>query len=255
MVSGDLNPPPIQYNNHTFIETNVTSWDDLSALFDLAKQKHGRIDHAFANAGIAGRASFLEENLDANGKLQEPNHLVNEINLKAVLNTSALAFHHFRHQDPAGGSVVATASASSFTRFRIVDYTTAKHGVLGFIRGMTAALQAEKLPIRVNGIAPNWTATAIISKETVDFIKATGAAVQGPDVVARSVAVLMADEKREGELIYSNGGEYWEIEGVAMKYAQKIMGNRTSDDDLNRIVMLGDLQHAGNGDGVQADGH
>lgn len=131
VVNGDLNPSSLEHPKLQYHKTNVSKWADLIALFKQAKTVNGRIDHAFANAGIGGRDPYLEEKLDANGELLEPNHKVIDVNLKAVINTSHLAFHYMRHQSPAGGSVVLTASASSFQRFLVTDYTTAKHGVLG----------------------------------------------------------------------------------------------------------------------------
>lgn len=50
---GDLNPPPASIENPdmAFVPLDVTSWDALSGLFQEAFDKHGRIDHVFANAG------------------------------------------------------------------------------------------------------------------------------------------------------------------------------------------------------------
>lgn len=44
VVSGDLNPSPIEHENHSFLKTDVTNWSNLLALFALAKEKHGRVD-------------------------------------------------------------------------------------------------------------------------------------------------------------------------------------------------------------------
>ncbi|KAK5731819.1 hypothetical protein LTR17_011031 [Elasticomyces elasticus] len=128
VVSGDRNSPPIEHERLSFVKTNVTEWSDLVALFDLAQERHGHIDHAFANAGVSGRMDYMEDRLDDNGRLIEPNHEVLDVNLKAVINTTYLALHHLRNQEHAGGSIVLTASASSYQRFRVADYTAAKHG-------------------------------------------------------------------------------------------------------------------------------
>lgn len=148
-----MNPMPIEHENLAFQKTDVTSWAELSALFKLALMKHKQIDGVFANAGITGRNTYLEERLDESGDLLEPDHLVLEINLKAVVNTTALAIHYMKKQ-VSGGSVVLTASASSFQRFRLGDYTTAKHGVLGLMRSLEPILHPT-LPIRINAIAPS----------------------------------------------------------------------------------------------------
>lgn len=200
-------------------------------MFKLAKSKHGRIDHVFANAGISGRTTYLDEQLDENGDLLEPNHAVFDINLKGVVNTVALAIHHLKKQDK-GGSIVLTASASSFQRFRAVDYTTAKHGVLGLMRGLVPILQPD-IPIRVNAIAPSWTRTGLLPEGVVE--KFTGVPTQSADVPARSVAILMADPQRNCQLIYSVEGRYYEAEETLARAAREIVG------DLNEDVVMEQL--------------
>ncbi|KAK4621830.1 Short-chain dehydrogenase/reductase ascJ [Fulvia fulva] len=209
VVSGDMNDPPTQHAHLTFQKTNVTSWDQLKSLFSLAISKHHRIDHVFSNAGISGRADYLASDYDDAGELLEPTSQVYDINLRGMINTSYLALHHFQHQSPPGGSIVCTASGSSFQPFAVWDYTTTKHGVLGFMRGALPNLALHSLPIRINCIGPSWTITGLVPKEIID---AAGIESQPASVVGRNVAYLMADESRNGEFSYSSGGRYYEIE-------------------------------------------
>lgn len=131
-----------------------------------------------------------------------------------------------------GGSIVVTASASSFQRFRLVDYTVAKHGVLGLIRGLHPLLHPT-LPIRINGISPSWTATGLAPKEVVESVVPT----QTPDVVARSVALLMADGGRHGQLIYSVQGKFSEIEeSVFLPAVEGIVGGLSEDAVVERLM-------------------
>lgn len=221
VVMGDRNPPPpkVEHENMAFCTLDVTSWDALSGLFEKAVELHGRIDHVFANAGVAPRTTLLEETLDSNGKLLEPDYRVIDINLKSVMNTTALAIHYMKKQD-SGGSIVLTASASSFQRFQAVDYTIAKHGVLGVMRALVPHL-SPKLPIRINAIAPSWTDTGIVP---ADLVRATGALVMEPPAVARSALFLMAADARNAHLLYSQaladgGVEYREIDEGLLKAA------------------------------------
>lgn len=211
VVVGDKQPIPIAHDALTFLETDVLSWSSLLALFQKAVELHGHVDHVFANAGIGDRTDYLASVLDREtGELLEPSALTLDINLKAVINTAYIGMHHMRQHGTAG-SVVLTASASSFQRFRAVDYATAKHGVVGFMRGLVPNLITKNLPIRVNCIAPTFTQTGIVGAEG---FKATGREhlLQQPDVVARSTAILMADERRQGQIVYSAGGRLYEIE-------------------------------------------
>lgn len=150
-----------------------------------------------------------------------------------MINTSYLGLYHFRHQEPAGGSIVCTASAAAFQRFRICDYTTAKHGVLGWVRGMIPNLLEDNLPIRINAIAPSWTLTGLVPDDVVDKLEAEW---QTPAQVAKSVAVLMADGKRQGELIYSWAGRYMELEeGVLLPAVKPIIGLQDEDGVIAKL--------------------
>jgi NAD(P)-dependent dehydrogenase (short-subunit alcohol dehydrogenase family) len=176
----------------------VTSWSDLKNLFKEVQKASGRIDHVFANAGIGASANYLEEAFDDAGELKEPSQKTFEVNLRGAINTSYLGIHYMRHQDPPGGSIVVTASASSIQPFQVVDYATAKTGILGFIRGMKLSLETAGLPIRINTIGPSWTMTGLVPPE---YTQGLGIVTQPPEVAARSALIFMADEKR-------NGGEY-----------------------------------------------
>lgn len=227
---GDLQPVPVTHDGLTFVETNVLSWSALLALFNKAIELHGHVDHVFANAGMGGyKADYLVSDLDAEtGELREPSSLTLDVNLKAVINTAYLGMHHMR-QRGTPGSVVLTASASSIQRFRNADYAIAKHGVIGFMRGVVPNIQAQNLPVRVNCIAPSFTRTGMVSDEGFKGIGREDL-LQEPDAVARSTAVLMVDESRQGQVMYSLQGRLWEIEeSRLLPTAAKIVGVDNED--------------------------
>lgn len=130
-------------------------------------------------------------------------------------------------------SIVISASASSFQRFRVVDYAIAKHGVLGLMRGLTN-ITYPALPIRVNAVAPDWTSTGIVNEEFVKVIEASGSGTQEPEAVARSVGLLMADRSRHGQLLYSARGEFKEIDGLLLGNIPEICGTGTTLDEAVR---------------------
>ena len=236
-MGGDLNPSPTDHPKLSFIKTNTTSWSDLLGFFKHAKDTHGRIDHVFSNAGISGRANYLSETFDANGELEEPSQLTFDIDLRGMINTSYLGLYYMRHQDPVGGSIVCTASAAAFQRFRVCDYTSAKHGVLGWMRGIVPNIKSAGLPIRVNAISPSWTITGLVPPGLVDKMEVEW---QSADVVARNVALLMADGSRQGQLIYSWKGRYWEIEeSKFLPTAADIVGQNNEDIVIEKLHKVG----------------
>lgn len=244
-----------------FLQTDVTSWASQVALFKAAHAHYGRIDHVFANAGIKPTETFLEDEVEVDERgeevLREPGLGTVGVNLRGVVFTVRLGVFYLKKNMSGGngdggegkgrgrgGSIVITASASSFLRFPTGDYSTSsflslsslpsflyrvlalsfkvgcithtyntqalsKHAVLGLMRALHPQLHPH-LPIRINAIAPSWTDTGIVPRE---LLAALGEGnFQSADVVARSVTLLMADEARHGELIYSDRGNYIELE-------------------------------------------
>ncbi|WPG98927.1 putative oxidoreductase ykvo [Acrodontium crateriforme] len=275
LITGDLNPPPatqLSHPNHTFLRTNVSNWDDLKALFALAVQKHGHIDHVFANAGIGPKADYLNASYDIHGELLEPERGVYEVMVRGMVNTSYLGVVYMQQaaagtstpaatstqtaareeEEGRGGgeattqkqtSIVLTASASSFQRFSATDYTTAKHSVLGFMRGNVTNLNnlATSSPhaprIRINAIAPSWTSTGMVNEAQM---AALGIKCQSAEAVALLVALLMVDETRQGQMIYSSLGRFWEIEeGVLLKQVEGIVGEQGDDAVLEKMREMG----------------
>ena len=54
VVAADINPPPLDQEpseNYIFVKTDVTRWEELSAVFETANARYGNIDCVFANAG------------------------------------------------------------------------------------------------------------------------------------------------------------------------------------------------------------
>ncbi|KAI1932220.1 hypothetical protein LOZ58_003375 [Ophidiomyces ophidiicola] len=239
VVNGDISPPPAdipQDESCMFVPVDVTKWKDLCLLFRKTKAKYGRIDHAFCNAGIANRAEYLDDRVDEDGDPLEPTRLTLEVNLMGVINMTRLALWYMKQQE-TGGSIVITASASSFQTFGLVDYATAKHGVLGFMRALKSHLH-PKLPIRINSLAPGWTDTAIVPRAVLESV---GFKVQSADVVARCAALVMADESRHGQLIYSINGECSEIEKAMLAANLKIIGavgDVSEESDVKKLAAL-----------------
>lgn len=77
------------------------------------------------------------------------------------------------------------------------------------MRSLIPHLEELPVPIRLNCLAPNWTKSGIVNEEMVSL---TGLALNTPEHVAQSAVLLMVDNNRNGEVIFIDGGKYWEIE-------------------------------------------
>lgn len=205
--------------------TDVTDWSSLQSLFNTAISQHKRVDHVFAAAGVPGfRADYLGETFDPEtGELQEPSASTFDINLRGSINTAYLGLYHMRHQTPAEGSIVLTASAGVLLPFRNIDYNSAKSGLIGLMRGLVPALIDHPSNIRINCVSPSWTRTSMLEQYSPDHV-GYGEQVQEAEVVARSAVLLMADGKRHGQNIYSRQGKFWEMEDAFTKVTRSTGG-------------------------------
>lgn len=96
--------------------------------------------------------------------------------------------------------------------------------------------------IRVNGIAPSWTATGIANEEVVVKV---GLGVQGAEVPALSTALLMADDSRQGHLLYSANGKFTEIDEAILLRALEsdvLDKNQPGENDILGKMFLGHLE-------------
>lgn len=129
-----------------FATCDVTVEDDVAAACDLAVSKFGRLDGAFANAGIVGAAGPLAttpmEDFDA----------TMAVLARGVFCTTK---HAARVMTEAGngGSIVMTSSIAGVQGgLGPHVYAMAKTAVIGLARSAASELQHEQ--IRVNAVAP-----------------------------------------------------------------------------------------------------
>ncbi|KAF2017902.1 NAD(P)-binding protein [Aaosphaeria arxii CBS 175.79] len=238
VVNGDVQAPKTP-GDVTFVQADVRSWTDLVKLFKTAKDKHGRVDYVFVNAGIGPRANYLELEVDENGDPKAPNSDTVDINLDSVINTTTVAAHYLKGQ-PEGGSIVLMGSSTGLHPVRAVDYSTAKAGVLGFGRGFAKIVEVAGLPIRVNTLIPSWTDSQVLP-DLKNILAAVSQGCQPASVVARAVAYLFVEKSRHGDVIFICDGKYTEVEKTILAPAyDTIRGEHPTDDEvLARVFALG----------------
>jgi len=109
--------------------TDVADEASVDALFDAAKDRFGRLDLLFNNAGTGAPPVPLEEH-----SLDHWRRVV-DINLTGAFLCTRAAFRMMKEQDPRGGRIINNGSISAHApRPRSIAYTATKHAITGLTR-------------------------------------------------------------------------------------------------------------------------
>ena len=194
-------------NNITGIQGDVSNLADLDRLYAMVKEKKGRIDILFANAGIGEFAPL--------GKISEAHFdKTFGINVKGLLFTVQKALPLF--QD--GGSIILNASIAASKGVEASSvYSATKAAVRSFARTWTVELKQRK--IRVNVISPGPIDTPIFSsvlqtEEQIEQLKTSLVSgvpmgrMGSPDELAKAVSFLASDDSSyiTGIELFVDGG-------------------------------------------------
>jgi NAD(P)-dependent dehydrogenase (short-subunit alcohol dehydrogenase family) len=161
VVIGDLDPTTgkaaADEVGGLFVQVDVTSPEQVDALFQAAVDTYGGLDIAFNNAGISppDDDSILTTGLDAWRRVQE-------VNLTSVYLCCKAAIPHM--QTRGRGSIINTASfvARMGAATSQISYTASKGGVLAMSREL--GVQFAREGIRVNALSPGPVNTPLLQE-------------------------------------------------------------------------------------------
>lgn len=187
---------------------DVTSTEEADGVVSAVQDRYGPLDCVVANAGIAHRVPLP----DLTDERWDHTH---EVDLKGVMRVCRAAAPAMR--EAGGGSMIAVSSIMgvAYGWDEHVQYSAAKAGVVGLVRGLAVELARDG--IRVNGIAPGYIRTAqALSEEhslgpeglerAAEFIPM--GRVGEPDDIADVILFLASDAARylTGQVIVVDGG-------------------------------------------------
>ena len=173
------------------VHADVTVEDDVAALAATAVDAFGRLDVAFANAGIGDLTPIRA--LDPARWMR-----VVEVNLLGP----ALTVKHAAAHMPDGGAIVITASLNAVQpALAMSAYCTAKAGAARLAK--VAAMELGPQGIRVNAVGPGLVQTDLtgamwsIPGAVEDFAENAPLGIGvTPDDIAATVAFLASDDAR-----------------------------------------------------------
>lgn len=190
----------------TFIETDVSDFEDIQAMVDAAVDTYGGLDFAFNNAGIEGA------NEPTTDQPMDNWEQVINVNLKGVFQSMKAEIPVIL--EDGGGSIVNMSSIAGKVGFpEISPYVASKHGVIGLTK--TAALEYSEAGVRINAICPGVIDTPMIDRssgdnEAVDqAIAATPIGRLGkPEEIGDAAVWLCSDDASfvTGEALVADGG-------------------------------------------------
>ncbi len=111
------------------VPCDVTDPDSVDALFDRIKERFGRLDVVFNNAGISNKGAPV-------GDISfETWREVLSVNLDGAFLIARGAFRLMRDQSPQGGRIINNGSISAYVpRPGSAPYTASKHAITGLTR-------------------------------------------------------------------------------------------------------------------------
>ena len=160
---------------------DVTQETEVAALFEQAKERFGRIDVLFNNAGRGSFASLIDELSVAEWRE------VMDVNINGMFICAREAFKYMRQQEPQGGRIINNGSISATTpRPMSSAYTTSKHAVTGLTKSI--ALDGRRFNIACSQIDIGNAGTDMTEKMRSGIMQANGELMAEPSMDVQHVA-------------------------------------------------------------------
>ncbi len=164
------------------VPCDVTSEDQVVALFEAVAGRHGRLDILVNNAGLGGTAAVVDMTDD------QWNRVI-DVTLNGTFRCTRAALRLMR--DQGRGVIVNNASVLGWrAQAGQSHYAAAKAGVMALTR--CAAIEAAEYGVRINAVAPSLAMHPFLAKVTSDEVL----------------------EELTGREAYGRAAEPWEVANV-----------------------------------------
>ncbi|MFJ8646448.1 SDR family oxidoreductase [Streptomyces sp. NPDC093546] len=168
------------------VPTDVTSPDAVAALFAAVRDRFGRVDLLFNNAGsFAGGGTPVED------LAYDTWRSVVDTNLTGAFLCAQAAYRQMKEQAPQGGRIINNGSISAHVpRPHSIAYTATKHAMTG----LTKSLSLDGRPYRIacGQIDIGNAATEMTERMQSGILQANGTLAPEPVMDAADVARTVA---------------------------------------------------------------
>ncbi|MFE4591086.1 SDR family oxidoreductase [Streptomyces laurentii] len=172
------------------VPTDVTSSEQVTALFEAVRARFGRVDLLFNNAGTFASGGTPVEDLDP-----AVWRAVVDVNLTGAFLCAQAAFRTMKEQSPQGGRIINNGSISAHVpRPHSIGYTATKHA----LTGLTKSLSLDGRPYRIacGQIDIGNAATDMTARMAAGVLQANGETAAEPLMDAADVAATVVHMAR-----------------------------------------------------------
>ncbi|MFD4316589.1 SDR family oxidoreductase [Streptomyces sp. NPDC058548] len=167
------------------VPTDVTSAEEVTALFAAVRDRYGRVDLLFNNAGTFAGGGVPVEDLDP-----DTWRAVVDVNLTGAFLCAQAAFRTMKEQSPQGGRIINNGSISAHVpRPHSIAYTATKHAMTG----LTKSLSLDGRPYRIacGQLDIGNAATEMTARMQTGILQANGELAAEPVMDAADVAATV----------------------------------------------------------------
>jgi len=191
------------------VRADVARPDDVAALFAAVRERFGRLDLLFNNAGTFGPGGVPVEDL----AYEAWRHVV-DTNLNGAFLCAQAAYRQLKEQDPQGGRIINNGSVSAHTpRPHSAPYTATKHALTGLTKAL--ALDGRPYRIAVSQIDIGNAATDMTARMRTGALQANGETAPEP---VMDVADVARTVRHMAELPLEANVQFATVLATAMPY-------------------------------------
>ncbi|NWF27604.1 SDR family oxidoreductase [Streptomyces sp. PKU-EA00015] len=164
------------------VPTDVTDPTAVDALFATVRDRYGRVDLLFNNAGTFGPGGIPFEDVPYSAWRK-----VVDVNLTGAFLCAQAAFRQMKDQDPQGGRIINNGSVSAqVPRPHSAPYTATKHALTGLTKSIS--LDGRPYAIACGQIDIGNAATEMTQAMQAGILQANGELAAEPVMDAADVA-------------------------------------------------------------------